>query len=412
MPARSFMPLCLLLPVLLAPLGAAVLAQEPVYRHVAPQWAPKSTAVPEGGAIIDMARYHRLPQVEATINGQGPFRFVIDTGAPGLVVSNVLRDKLALPAPPEFDGVQVQVQVASTPGEGGRPATIAQVESLKVGAAEFRGLQTIAAELPFGDALDGIIGFSVFRDCLFTLDYPAAKLRLTSGELPAADDREVLAFKTPRPGSGHPSIPIRVGDETLDFTIDSGLSGWFRMSPSLAERCGFVHEPTVGPRARMMDKEITPKFARLKGRLGVGGFAVERPIVMVADEGDKPLVGSALLENFAVCFDQKNQRVRLAREGREIAPPAMRSLGLGLERRGGRYVVWHVEERSPAAGLGIATGDVVEQIEGKPTGDIYGRAGWQQVLERPVLKVRLAAGAGGAESSSRTLEVPTYVVVP
>jgi predicted aspartyl protease len=100
---------------------------------VAPAWA-QCVAAPELGSYSDalpadvsgVARSDRLGRVVApvSVNGQGPFRFIVDTGANRSVLSQALADRLGLTASGEG-------QVHSVYGVSSAP--VVQVNSLRYG---------------------------------------------------------------------------------------------------------------------------------------------------------------------------------------------------------------------------------------------------------------------------------------
>src|SRR5215471_6745999 len=92
----------LVLAVLVAcTLRAALQAQMPVGSQVP---VPTGIEVPRNGVTVPMQDTEGRPVVELKINGKGPYRFILDTGATTTVVSEELSHELSL-APPA--GVQV-----------------------------------------------------------------------------------------------------------------------------------------------------------------------------------------------------------------------------------------------------------------------------------------------------------------
>jgi predicted aspartyl protease len=84
-----------------------------------------------------------------TINGQGPFRFVIDTGANRSVLSQALAARLGLSQSGE--GVVHSV-------EGAELATLVNVESLSFGALRLSGGDTPVLDSPMLDGEHGLLG--------------------------------------------------------------------------------------------------------------------------------------------------------------------------------------------------------------------------------------------------------------
>jgi len=142
--------------------------------HVGPQVpTPAGIEVPRDGVTVPMQNMGGQPVVEIKINGKGPYRFILDTGAVTTVVSDELSRELSLTPP-------AGVQVASV---GGGPApAIVVIHDLLIGDARLEGM--IAAVMPLGgllngeDAPRGILSAANFRGCLLTSTIPASESRL------------------------------------------------------------------------------------------------------------------------------------------------------------------------------------------------------------------------------------------
>ncbi len=106
-----------------------------------------------------------LPRVEVKLNGQGPFRFLVDTGADGCLVGKRAAARLGLKL--GKDGV--------LRGVGGRErANAAVLESLSVGGLEAHDVRVAVAIEPLD--VDGILGYQLLKGYRVTFDYPAARV--------------------------------------------------------------------------------------------------------------------------------------------------------------------------------------------------------------------------------------------
>jgi len=324
-----------------------------------------------------MHRWNRLPAIDARINGQGPFRLIVDTGAAGLVLQSTLAKKLELPDPPGFSmgGAMVQLQTPGGPVSG----SLGYVKTLETGGAHFEGIWTVGVDLPFGDGVDGIVGMNVFSECLLTYDYKGNRIQLSQGALPESNGRDILSFSTPGSPGSHPRIELDIAGKTLPFMIDTGFQGWFRMPSEQVERLKIVEGPVTGTKSLSVGGSGgRAKIARVGTSIQLGNCTVEKPIVSMAARGTGPVLGTGmvlgtlLLEHFVVTFDIQNNRVRFARESNEtITPPGQRLLGISLQRKGSSMEVRSVYPESSAALLGITEGSIIHEINGKPAGDVY-----------------------------------------
>jgi len=111
-----------------------------------------------------------------------------------------------------------------------------------------------------GEPVDGILGFRLFSGCLFTLDYPANRVRLERGELPPVDGREVIAFTAER---GVPAIRLQVDSLWVDADVDAGAPGGFTLPQSLAAKLPLASAPRVVGHARTVSNEFEITAAEL-----------------------------------------------------------------------------------------------------------------------------------------------------
>jgi predicted aspartyl protease len=109
--------------------------------------------------------------LETTVNGKGPFRFVLDTGAGGTIVSPELAKKLNIkPDNPE--------KPEQATGAGGTLKVHAgTLKSFKVGEKELRDLKVGIMDLSgiskaIETDIDGIIGYNFLKGFRVTIDYP------------------------------------------------------------------------------------------------------------------------------------------------------------------------------------------------------------------------------------------------
>ncbi|MBW3670415.1 MAG: retroviral-like aspartic protease family protein [Acidobacteria bacterium] len=158
----------LLLPALLMLLVAA--CQQVTTRSVEPGETragevPIRMAGPGDAAVV----------VEVTINGAGPFEFVLDTGATLTCVDKALADELQLPDAKSFGGIGA---IQGTAGG----MSLVSIESLGIGEASAADLTACTIDLSqiqdAGLDVRGLLGLNFLKNYRVTLDFDRGRMML------------------------------------------------------------------------------------------------------------------------------------------------------------------------------------------------------------------------------------------
>ncbi len=153
---------------ILASLGLAfpVNAQAPVAESL----APEATSIETGA---DAASRVTVPVM---INGQGPFQFVIDTGADRTVISRELAERLDLP----------QKGKARLHAMGGSAdVRLVNIDSIQVSNVAKRNVK--AAALPYRHlGADGLIGIDSLKGQRIVMDFESGTMKLEPSSDPEA----------------------------------------------------------------------------------------------------------------------------------------------------------------------------------------------------------------------------------
>jgi hypothetical protein len=265
-------------------------------------------------AAIELRR--NMPFVQVMVNGKGPFTFGIDTGTGGeALVSNALAQQLELPAIGE-------AEVGDPSGLNPRKVRVLGIGSLKVAGVEFKDVKAVEYDPSSREGqCDGILGFVLFRDYLFTLDYPHEQLTLATGSLSPDGGTAVIPFSMP---DNVPVVQLAVGAQKIDAHLDSRGMG-LSFPEKFAQGLKFVSEPKVIGRGRTVSSNFEIKGAQLASDVRLGGYNFPQPFVEINPVFPVANFGAIPLHNFAVTFDQKSKLVRLVAKDKSIviAPPQM-----------------------------------------------------------------------------------------
>jgi len=246
-----------------------------------------------------------MPVISATVNGRGPFRFGVDTGAAGyLRVSPALAESLGLE--------QVGEAMAGDPS-GRNPIRIPiyRVQSLAFGDLTFSGVSTTPLPQlgPRAAQVDGIIGIGFFETMLLTIDYGRLRLSAGPGSLPAANGRDIVETGLDR---GILTLPLNIGDTVQHVHLDTGNTAQPLFLP--AETVATL--PTRGEarsigRARTVSQEIAVQAIDLAAPVSVGTTRLAVASVGFPSASPAGNIGSLALRNMALTVDFANRRLRI-----------------------------------------------------------------------------------------------------
>ncbi|HEV2817764.1 MAG TPA: aspartyl protease family protein [Allosphingosinicella sp.] len=297
---------CLLVLGLIAATATAQPPQpDPGPQPVRRMMRPPPPAMTGARADLAVELIAGMPTILATVNGRGPYRFGVDTGAAGyLRVSPALAQALELR--------QVGEAMAGDPS-GRNPIRIPvyRVESLAFGGLTFSGISTTALPQlgPRTAQVDGVIGIGFFENLLLTIDYGRLRLSAGPGALPPANGRDVVEATLDR---SLISVPLRIGETTQLVHLDTGNAAQPLFLPAEAVAALPTEgEPRIVGRARTVSQEIEIRSLGLTVPVSVG--TTRLPVTAVGYPAAAPPgnIGSLALTGMALTVDYANRRVRI-----------------------------------------------------------------------------------------------------
>ena len=259
-----------------------------------------------------------MPVVEVKLNGQGPFFFMIDTGAGMQADIDVsVAQRLNLRA-------NGRVLSGDPSGVNDREVSTAVIDSVTFGtgggtgggtsrSVEFRNVTAVVRPhritKDYPD-VDGILGFALFTEYLLTLDYPSMQVKLSRGALPTANRADILNFEIE---NRIPVIDLAIGKISVRAHVDSGnFVAGFILPEEIVEQLQLLSSPVTVGSARSVSNRIELKQVQLRDTIRVGSFDFPQPIVQFPALSDTN-VGFKVLREFTVTFDQNNRRMKLER---------------------------------------------------------------------------------------------------
>jgi predicted aspartyl protease len=248
------------------------------------------------------------PAVEVTVNGRGPYLFLVDTGASGVArIDYSVVEALKLPI--------VGQETASGATKGGdAPIRRVAVRVLGVGDRRYRDLQPLSRSYntsgEYLPDIGGILALNLFADELLTIDLPKRQMRITTGELPAANGRTILAYEE-RGGVMH--VPIRIGKVSTTALVDTGTDRSIDLPASVIRQIALQDFPHPVGQSEGVTGKIGIAEVTVDGDLQLGAHTFHNPSVTFSEAFEYPILGSVFFHDFAITIDQKNKRIQFVR---------------------------------------------------------------------------------------------------
>ena len=300
----------------LAAAGGLLLAPQMAFGQVPATPAPEPDDTPTTIAITRELFEHITAPV--TINGLGPYRFMVDTGANVSCVSSELADKLALPAGREL-------KVHTIVGARGRPSVV--LDRLEIGTRVRKKVQAPVLPMSSFD-IDGVLGIDWLKGQRLVMGFAGNTLEITKSRHEASAKGKVVV--PARRKSGQLTIvDADISGRAISAMIDSGSQFSLgnaalrrlimRLDPAAAQRATHVGLISIAGE-RFSGEQLYLPFIRLGG-LNLGNVPVvfsDMPIFKLWDLHETPtiMIGIDLLTQFetvAVDFGRSSVRFDIAK---------------------------------------------------------------------------------------------------
>jgi hypothetical protein len=158
---------------------------------------------------IPFSGENNLVVISATLNGQGPFRFALDTGSSVHVLNREIAEHL---------GLKIIGPAVADSGNGTMPAEVTEISELSAGELRLKNQRIFVTPLPASYPFDGFLGAPLFEQFVVTIDFARSVVTLTPPS----------QFATPHSGE---LIPLKLRDRLIPqikAEVD-GHAGWFKI---------------------------------------------------------------------------------------------------------------------------------------------------------------------------------------
>ena len=280
---------------------------------------------PSGELAFDRDRYHRMT-VPVSVAGEGPYRFLIDTGAQASVITQRVRDEVS----PVFEGKAHLVAMGST----------AMVDLFTLNRLTFAGYEhnNLSAALlqSRNVGADGILGLNALQDKRVLIDFREDRMELVDiDDAFSSSGYEIVVRAKPRFGQ-MVITSARIDGVRTAVVIDTGAQGSYgneALRKRMRMRQGYQLLSTDVNGVETLNDIALARTMRL-GRIKINsvpiGFAPS-PVFKTLDLEDQPalILGIRNLRMFdRVAIDFAKRRVmfdlppRKPRKPREFTPAA------------------------------------------------------------------------------------------
>jgi hypothetical protein len=307
-------------------------------------------------------------ELKATINGQGPFDAIFDTGSGNLMTASLAKRL----------GLKLEGTATVNAGGGLVPAKVVKVATVNIGGLTMSDQWFAVVDVPVTQGQDGIfVGDLLLQNLPIRVDFEKQEITFYSKQ----------GFEYSGTGT---AVPIRAKDGTLlaEATVD-GIDGLFGIDT------GDMYSLSLYAPFVKLHKLVQHYGAKIQGYSGEGyggadrGFftradtlllgqaEVIRPITVlstdtVGAESSTTIAGNIglhVLRQFTLIFDGPHGKMYLEKNANYGKPDIFNRAGLMLNYDPDNLKIMTVVPGSPGAKAGLKEEDVITQIEGKPPTD-------------------------------------------
>lgn len=203
---------------------------------------------PPAALDTHQGRYEHM-MAPVSINDQGPFNFLLDTGANISCVSNRLMERLELKS---VESARVHTVV------GVRHRPIVTLDRLQVGPRNRRKVRAPALPIK-GSEVDGILGVDWLKGQRLVLDFKNSKLEIVRSQHDLSEAGRVVVVPARRRHGQLTIVDADLGGKRISAIIDSGAQGTL---------CNRKLRDIVRSQEARKGEKPTPKFVRMETLAG------------------------------------------------------------------------------------------------------------------------------------------------
>lgn len=369
---------------------------------------PKKDASIAGGRTTVALVHDNYIVVQAKINGNGPFEFILDTGGHDILTPEAAK---SLGLEPQGAGT------SGGSGEGKVSEQYARVDRVDIGGMTMRDQVFTILPMPYNSVeqdpkapLAGIIGLELFERFVVRLDYRAGTMTLTAFDEYRHEGAGVavpIVFN-----DDEPLVRASLNGRSGDFGIDTGNTGSLIVIGNWAEREGLTLALSKGFDTMGFGMGGASHNWASRQDFEIGGAKLSRIITRYSNDkggsfssiSEAGNVGNDILANFTLEFDYRRGQLWFTPSPGFTAPPFSR-LGASVTKEGPEaFKVVNVVPNTPASDAGLKIDDEIVSVDGVPAKQVSGNEMGRIVRRAPGTRVALEVRRKG-ETIKTTAEL-------
>ncbi len=335
--------------------------------------------------IVPFRLLNNHTYVEVLFNGQGPFSVILDTGG-----ANVVTPQVA-----EHLGIDTQGELeVRGVGEQSQDMSLAQLESVAIGDATVDNQMFFVIDFDElsraeGLAVDGLVGYEIFKRFVVRLDYSQSTLTLYDpGSYRYQGNGKPVKFQF---DGGTPVVAGAIDGIAGMLTLDTGSRSHISLHAPFVENHGLLQKyPEVVEGITGWGVGGPARGRVLRGTsLRIGDDILIRDPVMslslqqrgaMTDHYQIANLGAGILSRFNLVFDYQQQVIWFESHAGSLRTDNYDRAGVWLNDVGDTFEVMGVITGGPAEEAGLQTGDQVLSVDGTASAELFLpdlRVGWR-----------------------------------
>ena len=311
--------------------------------------------------------------VEVRLNGQGPFHFILDTGAGGFSIADDIAQKLELEVEDAGQGSGV--------GEKTVRVGLTHIAKAQLGDLLFEGLE--ATVFPGGDSgnvfgkkpLDGVVGLEVFQQVVVKHDYIHKILTFTLPDrFNYVGPGVIVQFDRPRYIRYIPVVDAELDGVRGKFGVDTGARSSLLAYGPFVEKNKFKQKYDAkleGVTGWGIGGPVRSLLARAK-ELRIGRLVLRDLVIRLSTQTKglttssemAGLIGPDVLSQFDLTVDYSHNRLIFQKNKHYGRRDSYDRAGMWMGQDGNNFTVVDVISGGPADEAGIKQGETILAIDG------------------------------------------------